>query len=91
MATPWPGPPKHMAPKHRCSQVRRIVTATRGNHGRSELIEHGRDFDDAKEQAARIATQRNLEYASSLQRDFVVGFATYAFELFTAVVDLYTV
>ena len=57
----------------------------------AELIEHGRDFDDAKEQAARIATERNLEYAPSFHRDFVVGVATYAFELFTAVVDLDTV
>src|SRR3984893_16458924 len=53
--------------------------------------EHGRDFDDAKEQAARIATERDLEYAPSFHRDFVVGVATYAFELFTAVVDLDTV
>jgi threonine dehydratase len=57
----------------------------------AELIEHGRDFDDAKEQAARIATERNLEYAPSFHRDFVVGVATYAFELFTGVVDLDTV
>ncbi len=56
----------------------------------AELIEHGRDFDDAKEQAARIATERKLQYAPSFHRDFVVGVATYAFELFTAVVDLDT-
>src|SRR6202045_1453679 len=56
----------------------------------AELIEHGRDFDDAKEQAARIATERDLEYAPSFHRDFVVGVATYAFELFTGVVDLDT-
>lgn len=54
----------------------------------AELIEHGREFDDAKEHAAGIATERNLEYAPSFHRDFVVGVATYAFELFTAVVDL---
>jgi threonine dehydratase len=57
----------------------------------AELIEHGRDFDDAKEGAARIATERSLEYAPSFHRDFVVGVATYAFELFTAIVDLDTV
>jgi threonine dehydratase len=57
----------------------------------AELIEHGRDFDDAKEQAARIATERNLEYAPSFHRDFVVGVATYAFELFTGIIDLDTV
>ena len=57
----------------------------------AELIEHGHDFDDAKEHAVRIATERKLQYAPSFHRDFVVGVATYAFELFTAVVDLDTV
>jgi len=57
----------------------------------AELIEHGRDFDDAKEQAARIATERGLEYAPSFHRDFVIGVATYAFELLTAMVDIDTV
>jgi Pyridoxal-phosphate dependent enzyme len=57
----------------------------------AELIEHGRDFDDAKEQAARIATERDLEYAPSFHRDFVIGVATYAFELLTAMVDIDTV
>ena len=57
----------------------------------AELIEHGRDFDDAKEEAARIAADRSLEYAPSFHRDFVVGVATYAFELFTAIVDLDTI
>lgn len=54
----------------------------------AELIEHGRDFDDAKEQAVRIAAQRDLEYAPSFHRDFVIGVATYAFELFAAMADL---
>lgn len=49
------------------------------------LIEHGRDFDEAKEAAIRIATERGLEYAPSFHRDFVIGVATYAHELFTAV------
>ena len=47
----------------------------------AELIEHGRDFDEAKEQAVRIATERGLEYAPSFHRDFVVGVATCAHEL----------
>jgi threonine dehydratase len=57
----------------------------------AELIEHGRDFDDAKEQAERIAGERGLEFAPSFHRDFVIGVATYAYELFTAVSDLDTV
>jgi threonine dehydratase len=57
----------------------------------AKLIEHGRDFDEAKEEAIRIAAERGLEYAPSFHRDFVVGVATYAHELFTAVEDLDTV
>jgi threonine dehydratase len=48
----------------------------------AELIEHGRDFDEAKEAAIRIASERGLEYAPSFHRDFVIGVATYAHELF---------
>jgi len=55
------------------------------------LIEHGRDFDEAKEAAIRIAAERGLDYAPSFHRDFVVGVATYAHELFGAVDDLDTV
>ncbi len=55
------------------------------------LIEHGRDFDDAKEAVMRIAVERGLDYAPSFHRDFVVGVATYAHELFSAVDDLDTV
>jgi threonine dehydratase len=56
-----------------------------------ELIEHGRDFDEAREHAMRIAAERNLEYVSAFHPDLVVGVATYAHELFTAVDDLDTV
>jgi threonine dehydratase len=55
------------------------------------LIEHGRDFDEAKEAAIRIASERGVEYAPSFHRDFVIGVATYAHELFSAVADLDTV
>jgi threonine dehydratase len=105
-------------------QVRRIVTATRGNHGQSlafagaragvavtvlvprgnstdkntamralgaELIEHGRDFDEAKERALILAAERNLEYTPAFHRDLVLGVATYAHELFTAIDDIDTV
>ena len=54
----------------------------------AELIEYGRDFDEAKEHAMRVAAERGLEYAPSFHRDFVIGVATYAHELFTAVGDL---
>jgi threonine dehydratase len=57
----------------------------------AELIEHGRDFDEAKEHAVRIAAERGLEFGPSFHRDFVVGVATYAHELFTAAGELDTV
>jgi threonine dehydratase len=57
----------------------------------AELIEYGRDFDEAKDQAVHIANERGLEFAPSFHRDFVVGVATYAHELFMAVGDLDTV
>jgi threonine dehydratase len=55
------------------------------------LIENGRDFDEAKEAAMQIASERGLDYAPSFHRDFVLGVATYAHELFSAFDDLDTV
>jgi threonine dehydratase len=57
----------------------------------AELIEFGRDFDEAKAQVAAIAGERGYEPTPSFHRDLVVGVATYAWELFTAFGDLDTV
>ncbi len=57
----------------------------------AELIEHGRDFDEAKERAEQIAAERGYEYGPSLHRDLIIGVATYALELLTAAADLDTV
>jgi threonine dehydratase len=57
----------------------------------AELIEHGSDFDEAKQAAIQLAAERGLEYAPSFDRDLVVGVATYAHELFSAFGDLDTV
>jgi len=54
----------------------------------AELIEHGLDFDAARVEAARIATDRGLEMVPSFHRDLMFGVATYAVELLTAVPDL---
>jgi threonine dehydratase len=54
----------------------------------AELIEHGRDFDDAKHHAAALAEERGYEFVPSFDRDLVTGVATYARELFEAVSDL---
>jgi threonine dehydratase len=50
----------------------------------AELIEHGRDFDEARERAVGIAAERGYEYGKSFDKDLVVGVATYAYELLTA-------
>ena len=57
----------------------------------AELIEHGRDFDEAKVRAAEIAEKRGFEFGPSFHRDLVIGVATYAYELFSACSDLDTV
>jgi threonine dehydratase len=54
----------------------------------AELIEHGRDFDEARARAVEIAAERGYEFAASFQRDLVMGVGTYAYELFTAHPDL---
>ncbi|HKS64596.1 MAG TPA: threonine dehydratase [Xanthobacteraceae bacterium] len=50
----------------------------------AELMEHGRDFDEARERAADIAQERGYEYGKSFDKDLVLGVATYAHELFIA-------
>jgi len=50
----------------------------------AELVEHGDDFDEAREHAMALAAKRGLEFAPSFHRDFVVGIATYAHELMCA-------
>lgn len=50
----------------------------------ADLVEHGRDFDEAREEAVRIAKAQGLKMVPSFHRDLVRGVATYALELFTA-------
>jgi threonine dehydratase len=54
----------------------------------AELIEHGQDFQEAAEYAARLADERRLHHVGSFAADLVLGVATYALELFTVVPDL---
>lgn len=57
----------------------------------AELIEHGRDFDDAREFAQGLAVSRGLRFVGPFEPELVAGVATYALELFRAVPDLATV
>jgi threonine dehydratase len=49
-----------------------------------ELIEHGHDFQAAREYAAKLAADQGLTMVPSFDRDLVLGVATYARELLTA-------
>src|SRR5215467_1599560 len=57
----------------------------------AELVEHGRDYDEAKQRAVVLAAERNLEFVPSFNRHLVLGVATYARELFTAIENIDTV
>jgi threonine dehydratase len=100
------------------SQVRGVVSATRGNHGQSiafaaarhripvlivvphgnsrdknaamralgaELVEHGDDFQAAREHALALADERGWTMVPSFHPHLVEGVASYALELFGAV------
>lgn len=50
----------------------------------ARVIEHGVDFEAARDEAARLAAAEGLEFAPSFAPDLVTGVATYALELFRA-------
>ena len=104
--------------------TKRVIAATRGNHGQSisfaaaraglgativvphgnspgknaamqafggELIEHGRDFQEALEHAAILAGEDGVTLVPSFDMALAKGVASYALELFYAAADLHTV
>lgn len=56
----------------------------------AELIEYGRDFDEARDEAVQIANRRGLHMVPSFHPELVRGVATYALELFQAVAQIDT-
>jgi threonine dehydratase len=54
----------------------------------AELIEFGEDFDEAREEAFRVAAEEDLFIVPPFHRELVRGVATYGYELFRAVPDL---
>ena len=56
----------------------------------AELIEHGRDFDEARDEAIRLAAHRGLHLVPSFHPELVRGVATYALELFQSVEQIDT-
>jgi threonine dehydratase len=63
--------------------------AMRGFGG--EVVEYGEDFDEAREEAARLAHVHDLYLVPPFHTELVKGVATYALELFSAAPDLDTV
>jgi threonine dehydratase len=54
----------------------------------ADLVEHGIDFEAARDEAFRLARERGLEFAPSFAPDLVKGVATYALELFRGAPEL---
>ena len=54
----------------------------------AKLVEHGDDFQEAREEACRHAEREGLHMVPSFHLSLVLGVATYAFELLRAVPDL---
>jgi threonine dehydratase len=54
----------------------------------AELIEHGRDYDEAREHAAILAREQRLQFIGPFHPELVAGVGSYAFELYSAVADL---
>jgi threonine dehydratase len=54
----------------------------------AKLVEHGDDFQEAREEAYQCATREGLHMVPSFHPNIVLGVATYALELFRAAPDL---
>jgi threonine dehydratase len=51
----------------------------------ARVVEFGKDFDEARHEAFRVAAAEGLHFVPSFHPDLVTGVATYALELFRAV------
>jgi threonine dehydratase len=55
----------------------------------AEVIEHGRDFDEAREHVERVVTDEGWRYVHSVNEpDLIAGVGTYALEVFEALPDV---
>lgn len=57
----------------------------------AELVVHGQDFDEAREEAQRLAEVHDLFFVPPYHTELVRGVSSYAMELFNAVTDIDTV
>ena len=56
----------------------------------AQLIEFGKDFQESREHAQKLAHEQGLHFVPPYHRDIVKGVATYWMELFSAIPDLDT-
>lgn len=77
--------------------VRTVIVVPRGNSRDknaamkawgAELVEHGRDFDEAKDHAGQLAREQGLVSIGPYHAELVAGVGSYALEVFSAVPDL---
>ena len=77
--------------------VRTVIVVPRGNSRDknaamkawgAELVEFGRDFDEAKDHAGQLAREQGLVSIGPYHPEMVAGVASYALELFAAVQDI---
>src|SRR3569833_2185749 len=54
----------------------------------ARVVEFGKDFDEARHEAQRVAAAENLHFVPSFHWDLVAGVASYALEMFRAVAQL---
>jgi threonine dehydratase len=54
----------------------------------AEVVQYGKDFDEARHEARRVASERGLHFVPSFHRDLVVGVASCALEFFRATPEL---
>jgi threonine dehydratase len=54
----------------------------------ASLVEFGKDFDEARHEAFRVAAIQGLHFVPSFHRDLVAGVASYALELFRGAREL---
>ena len=79
--------------------MRAVIYAPRGNSVEknaamrafgAELVEYGDDFDEAREEAFRVAEVEGLQFVPPFHTELVRGVATYAFELLSAQPQIHT-
>jgi threonine dehydratase len=79
--------------------MRAVIYAPRGNSVEknaamrafgADLVEYGDDFDEAREEAFRVAEVEGLQFVPPFHTELVRGVATYAFELLSAQPQIHT-